>query len=269
MAGSGSRSLSARYSGDSSHSGAISSPSIVVVNTTKAFALAESIKDMQTNIGDVAVGDFNGDHKPDLVAVGSANFVQFAPGNGDGTFGSPIRSIIAGDSAYAYVVAVDFDEDGNPDLALSDAIADRIQIVFGHGDGTFGVGINLSGPHGRMVVADFNGDSHADLAVLHSSTNTVGVFLGNGHGAFAAAIEVPFAPNTTFSPLLAGDLNGDGKPDLITMVPANPLGGFVRNIVWIQGNGDGTFGTGFSFPFNGGYTPYDQMALGDLNGNSK
>ena len=263
----------ARYSGDATHASATSAPVTVLVVSTPTFGFTETSKDMALAVNDFAVGDFNGDHKPDLVAVGWGNVLQVAPGNGDGTFGSPITSVTPGDAinpVYVYVATGDFNEDGRLDLALSNAADERIEIAFGHGDGTFGEVTNLSTPHGRVVVADFNGDSHADLAVLHSSTSTVGIFLGNGDGSFSAAGEASFAPNTSLSPLIVGDLNGDGKPDLLTIIPADPNGGFVRDIVWIQGNGDGTFGTGFSFPLtNIGYTPYDQLALGDLNGDGK
>jgi hypothetical protein len=64
-------------------------------------------------------------------------------------------------------------------------------------------------------------------------------------------------------------LNGDGKPDLLTVVPV-PSNEEARSIVVLLGNGDGTFVPPVAYTVNvSTYNPTDMLALGDLNGDGK
>ena len=100
-----------------------------------------------TNPVAVAIGDFNGDGKPDLAVVNhgdpTANngSVSILFGNGDGTF-QKATNVAIGKNCTS-VIAGDLDGDGNDDLALvrpGDAsINDSgdITIFLANGDGTF------------------------------------------------------------------------------------------------------------------------------------
>src|SRR5260370_14391454 len=71
----------------------------------------------------VAVGDFNGDGKPDLAVANQGNFaasngsISVLLGNGDGTF-QPAVNYAAG-SHSVFVAVEDFNGDGKPDLAVA------------------------------------------------------------------------------------------------------------------------------------------------------
>jgi len=211
----------------------------------------------------VAIGDFNGDGKPDLVTANNgSNTVSILLGNGDGSFG-PSTDFATGDS-YSNPVSVaigDLDRDGRPDLAVANSGHNTVAVLLGNGDGSFGPKTEFgTGSYCYSVaIGDLNRDGKPDLVTTNAFySNTVSVLLGNGDGSFG--------PNTDFGTayypqsVAIGDMNGDGKPDLVT---ANPGSGTVSVL---PGSGDGSFGprtdfgTGCSPPF---------VAIGDLNGDGK
>jgi len=96
----------------------------------------------------------------------------------------------------------------------------------GNGDGTFTHGQDISLPAGiccAVTLADVTGDGKLDV-ILQGSVNTqaaVAVLVGNGDGTFQSPISTTFQPtccsdDPTFrSPAGVGDINGDGKADLV------------------------------------------------------
>ena len=214
----------------------------------------------------IAVGDFNGDGIPDLAVSnedGTNYQVTILLGNGDGTFTVGTSTPIPAWSVNPEgIVAMDFDGDGNTDLAVTSAdnyspASYVVTILLGKGDGTFVTGQSYTtGTSGISIAGgDFNGDGVPDLAIANFGGNTVTILLGNGNGTFTAAAPVqtlrgPFA-------IVAGDFNNDGKLDLAT---ANYVDSSVELLL---GNGDGTFTTS-SWPIAGGYP--DGIAAGDFNG---
>src|SRR5580692_5947091 len=108
-------------------------------------------------------------------------------------------------------------------------------VLLREGDGTFTVGkpLGLAGLNSNtsIATADFNRDGKADLVVASTSLNTFSVLLGNGDGTFQAPINTAIPVPT--GALLVGDLNGDGKPDVLTGSGLTYLG-----------KGDGSFLSG-------------------------
>ena len=206
----------------------------------------------------LAVGDFNGDGKPDIaVAMNNAGMLAVLLGNGDGTL-QALTYITIG-TAIAGLAVADFDGDGKADLVVSLWNPGAIAVLLGNGDGTFQAPLVSSVGHpysGRIVVGDFNGDRKPDVAVASQDTGQVVVLLGNGDGTFQApANNAVFAPDS----LTVADLNGDGKLDLV-------VGGESPSVYVLLGNGDGSFQPAVSYSA-GGYN--SAVAIGDFNGDGK
>jgi len=219
---------------------------------------------VNTNNGYAAqtvAADFNGDGNLDLASNSSpllTGAVTVSLGNGDGTFlpgvTYPVSAPITG------IVVGDFNNDGVPDLALSNGTT--ISILLGRGDGTFESPVNTTanGTIYGMAAADFNGDGNLDLAltVFNSTGTYVQVLLGNGLGTFALGSEAvlnagPGLPGV----MTASDLRGTGVADVVVV---GGLGAYV-----FIGNGDGTLQPQAAYPVLQG----DCVAVGDVNGDGK
>jgi predicted NUDIX family NTP pyrophosphohydrolase len=205
----------------------------------------------------VAVGDFNGDGKPDLAVAnsGSPSSVSVLLGNGDGSF-QAARNFDAGIHPLSVAVG-DFNGDGKPDLAVANGY--YVSVLLGNGDGSFQAAQDFgagSGP-ASVAVGDFNGDGTPDLAVANAGSNTVSVLLGNGDGSFQAAQD--FGAGSHPVSVAVGDFNGDGTPDLAVANNIYPFG----TVSVLLGNGDGSFQAAQNF--GAGSSPYS-VAVGDFNG---
>ena len=135
-----------------------------------------------------AVGDLNGDGKPDLVVTNSqVNTIGVLLGNGDGTFQAQVPYPVGN---YPFSVAIaDFNGDGIPDLAVANLLDSVVDVLLGNGDGTFqaaliySLGSSSACPYYceayAILAADFNGDTQPDIAVAVASPSNVAIFLNN------------------------------------------------------------------------------------------
>jgi len=162
----------------------------------------------------IAIGDFDGDGRPDLAVVNTdTNNLSVLRNLGGGTF-SAATNYVAGQYPLE-IAAGDVNGDGKLDLVVTNQDSWTVSVFLGNGDGTFAakadthVGVYPQG----LVLADLNGDGRLDVAVSNSYDNTLSVLLGGGDGTFHPAIN--FVTGTTPVGLSVADVNQDGKPDLI------------------------------------------------------
>jgi hypothetical protein len=234
------------------------------------------------------IADVNRDGKPDLiVAIQNDPFgahltnglVGVVLGNGDGTFGTPVIYDSGGNDAVSVAVA-DLNGDGAPDIVVGNSCVwlssgcsfTTAGVLLGGGDGTFApaVPVNLGGSSSQQIaIADVNGDDKPDLLAIVAApfNGAVAILLGNGDGTFQAPTLVLLGGMVMYS-LAVGDVNGDGRPDVVAS-GAGGSGGPSRGIARVLlGNGDGTFQISPT-PYDSGVSAggwANSVALGDLNG---
>jgi VCBS repeat protein/FG-GAP repeat protein len=163
----------------------------------------------------IAVADFNGDHRSDLAVVNDAEgTVAVYLQQSSGRFPAVPTTVLKrdGESAEAAryaLTAGDLNRDGAVDVVLTKNKTSQIAVFLGKGDGTFSEARLLSTPPlpTATAVGDFDGDGTPDLAVVSQGTNKVAVLKGSGDGGFTRAGE--FAAGQEPTNVIFGDFGTD------------------------------------------------------------
>jgi|GEM_PF-672490 len=170
-------------------------------------------------------GDFDNDGDVDLVAASLDNYntdTYLLLNDGTGAF--PASKTIRAGVQTKLARSEDFDGDGDLDLALLCSVhtygQPTLYVIFNDGQGNFSPGFNdpvsyVNIPE-TLTTADFDGDGDADIAITTSNANgDTFVRFNDGTGGFAPPIAVPMG--TSRYGVEAGDLDGDGDLDLLTL----------------------------------------------------
>jgi hypothetical protein len=250
--------------------------SVLLGNGDGTFKAAQNFSTDKGPVA-VAVADVNGDGHPDIITAnyysnfnkGISSTVDVLLGTGTGSF-QAARSSAVGNGPISLAVG-DLNGDGHPDLVTASyGIGNGLSVLLNTGTGSFGPASTVSVGQTSLesvVVADVTGDGIPDLITANYSNGNVSVLAGiasssgSGTGTFGKASNFP--TDTGPIALAVADVNGDGKPDLIS---ANYAGGDVTVLLG-QGivNGKLTFKAATNSPFatdKGAIA----LAVGDING---
>lgn len=237
---------------------------------------------VQTTTGELAdpatppiwVGDLNGDGKDDLVmghnAASPATYQVFLS-NGDGTFTAKTPVAIGTSSAITWgTLFPDPDSNHFLDLIIVDGLGNgtkgNLWIAKGNGDGTFQAPAPTSFPgkiagNSAVAFADFDGDGIVDFAGPDATTNQETVYFSkSGYQTPVALVTPDSAYNTCYD--IAGDLNGDGFPEIISS-NANCNTSILPNSITVYVNHSGTFAQGVYYSV--GVSPV-AASVADVNG---
>lgn len=179
---------------------------------------------------------------------------------------APVVTYPVGANSYPISIAAgDINSDGKPDLLTANYSAGTVGILLGNSNGTFQpvTTLNASSNTPCIAVSDVNNDGKLDLLTTFILLNGLAIVnLGNGNGTFSNATTYFTGISSSPQNIAAGDVNGDGKPDLLVANTGNSTAGV------LLGNGNGTF-QGVSTYFTGTNTKPMSIAVADLNGDGK
>jgi hypothetical protein len=202
----------------------------VLVNPNDGTANFAALPPLPAGTGPehVAVADVNQDGKPDLLVVNDDNHVLVYLNTsiaGATSFAAPVSFGVG--VGPLYVTTADFNHDGLLDIVTANSGDGTVSVLVNtttQGNLSFAaqmqylVGTDASSDPKVVATADINGDGLPDLAIATSASSTVAVML-NTTSPSAGAVTFSAAQHFTVGSgpvsLIAADLDGDTKPDLI------------------------------------------------------
>lgn len=204
-------------------------------------------------------GDMNADRRADVLVRDKAGRLWFLPGDQTGK--------LVGSSGWNAFNALDrhgdFSGDGREDVLAREKSTGKLWMYPGSGTGGFGTRklIGSSGWNGMGQITgfgDLSGDGRADLLASEKSTGKLWMYPGTSTGGLGARKLVGSSGWNGMDALVgAGDMNGDGRPDLVARQPSTGK-------LWLYPGRTGSFGPRVLIGTSGWNKMAAILGLGDV-----
>jgi len=232
----------------------------------------------------IASGDFDGDSKPDIAVAKAAtnevatNEVAVLFNDGEGGLLDPV--VYAVGLSPESIVAADFNEDGNLDIAVAARNDSKLGVLVNHGDGTFAPATSYAMGFGpvSLVSGEFVAGSGPDVAAVNTtagSTNSLAVLVNDGQAAFPSgqadlSLTGKNDEGSTITPvgarvMAAGRVDTDNLADLVVAYSD-------RKVFVLLGDSSKTEGFRFGSYFEAGPSGANDpraILLADVSGDSR
>ncbi|MER5486131.1 VCBS repeat-containing protein [Streptomyces sp. NPDC002812] len=211
---------------------------------------------------DLTGGNFGGSAVADVIAVESASGKLFYyPGTSGGQLGARVQ-IGTNWGSMSELTSGKFTSDAHRDIAAVDADG-KLWIYPGNGDGTFGNRIQAGTGWDTMhdlAGADVNKDGKTDLLAV-AADGKLYAYPSNGNGGFNDRVQIGSGWNAMDEIVSPGDLNKDGKDDIVAREVAT------GNLYAYPGTGavNGMSTLGARVQIGSGWNAMTNLVSGDFN----
>jgi hypothetical protein len=224
-----------------------------------------------SNPRSLAVGDIDGDGKPDLAVGNSASnsisVLRNICNSSNLNFASKV-DFISGSSPSSVAIC-DIDQNGKPDIINTNYLGNNLSLlrnIGSNGNLNFAtkVDINTGSLPTSVAIGDIDLDGKPDLVTTNGNGNFVSIFPNlSSNGAFNFASRVDFTTGGFPLSVAIGDIDGDGKLDLA-------ITNYGDNSVSLIRNTSGSSGVSFNskVDFITGAQP-GSIVIGDIDGDKK